>query len=64
MTQPKEPELTPQRELLFRRVSRARTKWGLKRILRRAIRARVIDLVEAFELLEEWQLLKEKARQL
>ncbi len=46
----------------LRRTSRARTRWGLRRLLRRGVRQGLITLDDATELLGDWETRHEEAK--
>jgi hypothetical protein len=59
-----EIKTSPGKREYLRRVSRARTRWGLRRLLRRGVRRGLITLDDATTLLEAWEARQAEAREL
>lgn len=59
-----ETKTSPHKREFLRRLSRAWTRWGLRRLLRRGVRQGLITLDDAGELLEAWEARQAEAREI
>ena len=59
-----EMKTSPAKRQFLRRLSRAWTRWGVRRLLRRGVRQGLITLDDAGTLLEAWEARQAEAREI